>query len=122
MMTFSFQRYASDGSSVEVTLPAVYEVCPTCRGNGTHVNPAIDGNGLSQEDFAEDEDFREAYFRGDYDVTCGECGGKRVVLVPDVGRADPAVLAEYLDQKYEVEKMNAEDAYTRRMENGGRFD
>lgn len=54
-----------------------WKICPTCRGNGTIVNPSIDGNGLSREDFDEDPDFEEAYFRGDYDISCPDCeGGK----------------------------------------------
>lgn len=70
--------------SYDIVLPAKYEVCPTCRGNGKHVNPAIDGNGLTQEDFDEQgPDFREDYMSGVYDVTCQECKGLRVVLVPD---------------------------------------
>mgnify|MGYP001000617578 CR=1 FL=1 len=59
------------------------EVCPVCDGNGTHCNKNIDGNGLTQEDFEDDPDFRESYFRGDYDVTCCECNGRNVVKVMD---------------------------------------
>lgn len=39
----------------ELELPGHYEVCPRCEGKGKHVNPAIDGNGLSAEDFAEED-------------------------------------------------------------------
>lgn len=57
-----------------------WEVCPRCEGEGKHVNPAIDGNGLSSEDFDElGDEFREDYFAGIYDVPCYECKGKRVV-------------------------------------------
>lgn len=66
-----------------VELPAHYEVCGRCRGTGKHVNPSIDGHGLSQCDFDEDPDFREDYFSGVYDVTCYTCKGERVVLVED---------------------------------------
>jgi len=54
-------------------------VCPVCKGEGKTVNPAIDCNGLSQEDFAADPDFAESYWRGDYDITCRACSGQRVV-------------------------------------------
>jgi len=57
-----------------------FAVCPTCDGNGTHVNPSIDSEGISAEQFYEDPDFEEAYFSGDYDVACVECGGQRVVV------------------------------------------
>ena len=54
-------------------------VCPVCEGNGKTVNPAIDCNGLTREDFMEDPDFAENYMSGMYDITCRGCGGKRVV-------------------------------------------
>ena len=62
-----------------IVLPVVRVVCPVCDGTGTHVNPAIDGHGLSQEDFDQDPDFAESYFGGAYDIRCDHCGGKRVV-------------------------------------------
>ena len=57
-------------------MPAVYEVCETCGGKGKHVNPAIDGHGISAEEMHEDPDFAEDYFSGVYDVPCEECGGR----------------------------------------------
>lgn len=70
----------------KMRIPAKYEVCETCCGRGKHVNPSIDSNGLTQEDFAEDPDFGDAYWRGDYDVPCSQCGGERVVPAPDRDR------------------------------------
>jgi predicted methyltransferase len=64
-------------------LPKHKIVCPTCDGDGTHVNPAVDGNGISPDQFREDPDFEEAYFSGVYDVRCEECEGKNVVEVID---------------------------------------
>lgn len=54
-------------------------VCPICEGTGTYVNPAIDSQGLSAEDFNEDPDFAEDYRRGVYDVGCKCCIGRNVV-------------------------------------------
>jgi hypothetical protein len=65
-----------------VTHAAEYEVCGTCEGRGRHVNPAINRNGITQETFDDDPEFFEAYRRGDYDVPCSACQGRRVVLVP----------------------------------------
>lgn len=56
-----------------------FALCPTCRGRGTHVNPNIDGGGLTSDDFADDPDFYDDYFAGNYDVSCSECDGRRVV-------------------------------------------
>jgi hypothetical protein len=54
-------------------------VCPVCRGNGETVNPNIDCNGLTREDFDEDPDFAEDYRSGVYDITCAACHGARVL-------------------------------------------
>jgi len=70
-------------------IPAKFEVCPTCEGRGTHVNPAIDSHGISSDEFYEDFEFCDAYMKGVYDVPCYECQGKRVVLVPDISENDP---------------------------------
>lgn len=83
-----------DDDGLEHVLPTHMEVCPRCDGHGSHVNEAIDGNGLTAEDLA-DGDFRESYMRGDYDVTCTECGGANVVAVVDEDRCTPAQLAAY---------------------------
>lgn len=83
-----FDYEAGDDSEIE--LPAKFEVCSRCDGKGTHVNPAIDGNGLTHEDFDEaGDDFREDYLAGAYDVSCELCKGKRVVAVFDRKRATP---------------------------------
>src|SRR5690242_11130025 len=71
---------------IKINLPAVAEVCDRCRGHGKHVNPNVDGHGISPEEFAEDPDFKEAYFAGRYDVRCEECRGEKVVWVIDEAR------------------------------------
>lgn len=59
---------------------AAMVVCPTCEGRGKITNPAIDGNGLTAEDFAElGDEFREDYFSGLYDIACPRCHGRNVV-------------------------------------------
>lgn len=78
-MTLTFTTEDEDGEEIDITLPAKYEVCGLCNGKATHVDPAIDENGITSEDFADDPDFRESYFAGHYDVTCYECSGRRVV-------------------------------------------
>lgn len=57
-----------------------FKVCGTCQGRGSHVNRAIDGNGITQDEMAEmGPEFFEDYMSGMYDVRCEECGGNRVV-------------------------------------------
>lgn len=65
----------------EKEVPFEFEKCLTCDGRGTHVNPSVDCDGLTGEDFYEDPDFMEDYFSGHYDVTCYGCGGNNVVPV-----------------------------------------
>lgn len=57
-----------------------FTVCPRCEGRGSHVNPAIDGQGITAEEMDDlGEDFRDDYVSGVYDVACEECHGLRVV-------------------------------------------
>jgi hypothetical protein len=82
--------------------PSHFEVCPHCEGAGKHVNPAIDGHGLSQEDFDEDPSFKENYFSGVYDIECECCKGLRVVTVPNnegLRSMQKARLGVYLEQQ-----------------------
>lgn len=66
-------------------------ICPACSGNGTCVNPAIDANGLTAEDFADDPDFAEAYFDGAYDEACRACAGSGKVRQSHIDRLHDAV-------------------------------
>lgn len=116
ILTFTVEN--EDGEEYDAEIPARFEVCWTCDGKGRHVNPSIDSNGLTAEDFAEDPDFAEEYMSGAYDVTCYGCGGRRVVPVPDEGRCDEAQkrnlkLAE--DAAADRAAMEAEMAAERRM-------
>jgi|10_taG_2_1085330.scaffolds.fasta_scaffold42955_2 hypothetical protein len=80
-IAISWTKYNDNDEEEEVTLnlPAKFEVCDLCGGKGTTVNPSIDAGGLSSEDFDEDPGFREDYLGGAYDISCPQCGGKRVV-------------------------------------------
>lgn len=87
MSTFKFTLYdKNSGQETEHQVPGKTIVCTTCEGKGSRVNPAIDGHGLTREDFDADPDFHEAYFRGDYDVKCSVCDGERVLIVVDYKR------------------------------------
>lgn len=92
-----------------------FEVCPTCDGRGSHVNPSIDCNGLSREDFAEDPDFAEDYFSGMYDVPCYQCGGENVALAVDRSRNSKAVLAVVDEWAKSADESRAEYLAERRM-------
>lgn len=74
--------YFDDRSEVYV-LPHKYIVCPNCEGEGSTVNPSIDGSGISADEFLEDPSFYEDYMSGVYDITCRVCKGKRVIKAID---------------------------------------
>ena len=64
----------------ETKLPTRFEVCDRCQGHGSHVNPSIDGHGVSAEEWNEwGEESQSMYMSGGYDISCEECGGMRVV-------------------------------------------
>lgn len=66
-----------------VSFPTKMDVCWTCGGKGSYVNPAIDASGLSSDDLYDDPDFADDYWGGRYDVTCGTCHGNNTVPVVD---------------------------------------
>ncbi len=106
----------------EVELPGKYEVCGRCRGKGSHTNPSIDSHGISQEEWFGpdwDDESREMYMSGGYDVACLECDGKRVVLEIDEEKIAPDLLAEYYKAREEKAAMDREDRAIRYMESGG---
>lgn len=103
----SFIEYETEEYGVPATRKAV---CPSCRGHGKYVNPFVDGNGISAEEFYQDPEFAEAYFSGVYDVVCEECQGTNVV--------DEFVDPEVEDRWQEWMSDMYEDAAIRRAESG----
>jgi len=92
--------------------PAKNIVCPRCDGEGTHTNPSIDGNGLTQSDIDEamhdDPEFLDNYFGGVYDVMCHECDGKRVILAVDYDAMTEEQEAQYNSDLDEERSWEAE--------------
>ena len=101
-----------------VTLPSRWEICSRCRGNGTIVNPAVDGSGISPDEFREDPDFEEAYRRGDYDIPCvADCDNGKV-RVPDEERMTAEhrrIYKVWRQQQREVRESYRMEAAERRM-------
>lgn len=108
-----------DTDEVEVVFPGKFEVCPTCNGTGTHVNPSIDAGGISEDDEFwygdEDEEGESAYMSGHYDVTCYRCAGRTTWLVIDEARADAIMLAKYREYQDDEAEYEAERHAERRM-------
>ena len=82
-MTIKSITIYNDGEECVIEVPARWEICRTCDGEGTMVNPAIDGNGITASEWAEwEEEERHMYCSGGYDIRCNECdgSGKRLVV------------------------------------------
>jgi hypothetical protein len=101
-MTATFTVEDENGEEIAHEVRLTFEVCGTCDGRGTHVNPSIDSHGLTRDDFDEDPDFAEDYWSGRHDVRCAECGGERVVPVVDPDATAPEVLAAYLRREQDA--------------------
>lgn len=119
-LVVAWKHEDEDGNEIKDELPGRREVCGTCNGEGRHVDPAIDGHGISAEEWANDwdEDEREAYRNGAYDVTCEECGGEKIVTILDEDRAEiecPELLKAYLEYQEDCRRDAAERAAERRM-------
>lgn len=100
--------------SVEVELPAKRAVCPCCNGEGTTVNPSIDGEGITGQEMDEmGADFRESYLAGDYDVACPRCNGNKVLDILDYERLSPK-LQKAVDDAIEQEARDEAEAAAER--------
>ena len=111
-----FVEQDDDGEDFETVIPSKFEVCFNCEGRGSHVHRGVDEGGITPEEFAEDPDFEEDYFSGVYDVSCDECHGQRVLLVPDWEAKWPMGLKErYEEHCHTQAEYAAERAAERRM-------
>jgi len=106
------------GNDESIDVPARWVVCPRCDGRGQHSNPAIDGHGIGAEEWNGpdwDDESREAYRRGLWDVSCCRCGGRTTVLEVDRERCTPeqlkAVEAHELDQAEAAAERASEARY-----------
>lgn len=111
---FTVTCFNGDGTR-DLLLPGKYRVCPRCDGEGKHVNPAIDANGISPQEFDEDPDFREAYFSGAYDIKCEECKGERVLPEVIFDRLPKALLKRVRDTLNAQESYRQENEHYRRL-------
>lgn len=119
-----FTAMDEDGEEVEYELPSKKAVCSRCEGHGTHLSPSIGEHCYSQEEFDESfstDEEKEEYFKrgGIYDVTCEQCGGKRVedVVDEDACEKEPykSALEKYNQKLAEEYYAARERAAERRM-------
>jgi len=67
-----------------VAVPAKWVICPCCEGSGQVENAAFSSGFTSSEWADEDDDFKENYLSGGYDVACRECDATGKVAAPDM--------------------------------------
>lgn len=117
-MKVVFEVEGEDGGTEEIELPGKYEVCHRTGGKGTHVNPNVDGHGITASEWEQewDEESRENYFSGVYDVECYECHGKRVVLEVDEDECKRQGKLSDLERHNQYLKERAEARYERECE------
>ena len=125
-MSIKLTWYDEEGEEITATFPSTNEVCPTCEGFGTHLNPSIGQHAYSREEFEDsfDEEGREQYFQrgGIYDVRCEECRGNKVTQVVDEGKLSTeqkVLYAQYQESEDRRARYDADDRATYRMESGG---
>lgn len=104
----------------ELEVPSVFTLCPECRGAGSVDHPAF-SNGITSDEWNGpewDDDSREAYIAGAYNITCGRCAGLRVVELPDVARctfAERRFLVGVRRRQRQEAAWRREEAHERRM-------
>lgn len=122
MTTKAVTIYDEEENEIEVKAPARWEICSRCNGDGKHSNPAIDGNGLTAEDFEDDPDFRADYMSGRYDIPCeNSCSSGKVLVIDEERFAlqDPKSYALWKEQESSDEAYrylcDSETRWERRM-------
>lgn len=112
-----WMREDDEGDEHEVFVPANWEICDYCRGEGHHCRH-LGAYGAEEFNHEFSYEEQEAYRRGDYDKTCEVCGGTGKVLAVDFDAfeaRDPAMAKEYKDD------MRAEAAYQAEVRSELRF-
>ena len=91
----SHKDLLEDADKYAIPVKTKFELCSQCQGSGTMVNPNIDCNGLTSDDF-EDPRFEEDYLGGAYNQTCSACNqyeGRQIVVT----HSDQQNLIEYFE-------------------------
>jgi hypothetical protein len=110
MKTIEWTRYLDDGEEAVYDLPARWEICSTCDGEGRE--SAYLG-AITQEDRDRDwsHDEWEDYMQGGYDRPCAACNATGKILRVDLERLkfqDKALYAaycEYLQDEADYQQM-----------------
>jgi hypothetical protein len=107
--TFKFTILDEETAEMDCEVPGKYDVCPRCHGHGSITNPSI--GAITGDEWERDwsPEEREDYVRGVYDVTCPQCQGLRVVVIPDRSKLtdeDKAHLKQYRKEQREAREVD----------------
>lgn len=88
--------FDSNGEEVTLDVPFRWEICDRCNGEGRHDHPAF-SDGISGEEWANewDDDERESYMSGAYDVRCENDCDNGKVRVPNLDTLTDEQRADY---------------------------
>jgi len=121
MPTIKFTIEDENGDETQLLMPATWDVCPQCEGEGRIPDPALSPSGegfYTATEFHEAYDTpeeREAYFSGRYDRACPSCNGRTTIPVPDYDSADPDIAEQFREMRKREAYYAAERAAERRM-------
>ena len=117
MPTITWKHEDADGAEVITQFPARWEICGKCRGDGTQ--DCFPGGITSSEWHYEwDQDEKEAYLNGHYDMPCSGCEGtgKVAIIDEDLCTGELAdLLREYREYQEEMYQLECMYAAERRM-------
>ena len=114
-MKFTFTQESDEGEETSYILPLTMDVCPTCKGRGTHINPSVDAGGYNDDGDDVDEYGENLYLSGFYNVNCQTCHGRNVVPSIDRHAADRDALKVWDKKSEEEEEFEAMCRSERRM-------
>lgn len=117
MTTMIIEVYNDEsGDTEEHKIPAKWEICEECHGNGSHSKHL---GAITQDDIDRDWSHEEfsSYLDGGYDKECETCDGSGKVLTPAYPEREPA--KTWLEQRAKDEAERRADMRTLYMESGG---
>jgi len=108
--TLDFSYTDEEGTEITEALPAIWEICDTCSGDGHHCQHL---GAITESEFSQwDQDEVGSYFSGGYDKTCEECKGKGKVLAFNLD----AISSEMQKLIFEAEEEDRRDRMERESE------
>jgi len=112
--SFSWTYENEEGEEIEVQIPARWEICDVCHGEGKH---SLDIGMITADEWNQEWSYeeREDYMSGRYDRQCECCCGSGKVKVADLDSMDPELRKRYEEWEREEAEYEAICRAERRM-------